>query len=103
MLLSWTVRVYIILSPSMLTTTDGRLSSRTEKQGISKRFLEYFRSIDSTLGQRAIGPDQTISGKFQSSVNDGIHHARTFDEQQGVTKKVGGVSALLPLFVPMRC
>lgn len=73
-----------------------------EKQGISKRFVDYFHSIDSTLGQKALGPDQTISGKVQSSVSGGISQARSFNEQKGVTKKVGDVSALLPLFVSMR-
>ncbi|KAF9650386.1 hypothetical protein BDM02DRAFT_1415941 [Thelephora ganbajun] len=60
-----------------------------KKQGISKRFLNYIHSIDSTLGQKAIGPDQTISGKVQSSVSDGISQAKAFNEQKGVTKKVG--------------
>ena len=83
-------------------TTVGRFSS-TEKQGISQRFISYFRSIDSTLGQKALGPDQTISGKVQSSVSDGINQAKSFNEQKGVTKKVGDVSAPLPLFVFMWC
>jgi len=56
--------------------------------------MSYFHSIDSTLGQKALGPDQTISGKVQSSVNDGINQARSFNEQKGVTKKVGDVRAL---------
>ncbi|KAF9782512.1 hypothetical protein BJ322DRAFT_1076396 [Thelephora terrestris] len=60
-----------------------------KKQGISKRFLSYFHSVDSTLGQKALGPDQTISGKVQASVSGGITQARTFDEQKGVTKKIG--------------
>lgn len=90
------------LSPSILTTTVRRFSSRIEKQGISKRFLDYFHSIDSTLGQKALGPDQTISGKVQSSVSDGINHAKSFNEQKGVTKTFGDVSALPPLFVPVR-
>jgi len=60
-----------------------------KKQGISQRFLGYIHSIDSTLGQKALGPDQTISGKVQSSVSDGISHAKSFNEQKGVTKKVG--------------
>jgi len=60
-----------------------------KKQEISKRFLEYFHSVDSTLGQKALGPDQTISGKVQSSVSGGINQAKAFNEQKGVTKKVG--------------
>jgi hypothetical protein len=95
--------VFITLYPSILTTTLRPFSSPTEKQGISKRFLSYIHSIDSTLGQKALGPDQTISGKVQSSVSGGITQAKAFNEQKGVTKKVGDVSAILPLFVPMRC
>ena len=83
--------------------SSRRPSFPTEKQGISKRFLDYFHAIDKNIGQRAIGPDQTISGKVQSSVSGGISQARAFDEQKGVTKKAGDVSALLPLFVPMWC
>jgi hypothetical protein len=60
-----------------------------KKQGISKRFLGYFQSLDSTLGQKALGPDQTISGKVQSSVSGGIIQAKSFDEQKGLTKKIG--------------
>jgi len=60
-----------------------------KKQGISKRCIDFFRSVDSTLGQRTLGPEQTISGRVQSSVSDGISQARSFDEQKGVTKKVG--------------
>ena len=90
--------MFITPSPPTLTTTARRLSSPIGKQGISERFISYFRSIDSTLGQKALGPDQTISGKVQSSVSGGINQAKTFNEQKGVTKKVGDVSALLPLF-----
>lgn len=72
-----------------------------EKQGISQRFLDYFHSLDSTLGQKALGPDQTISGKVQSSVSGGISQARALDEQKGVTKKVGDVRTFLPLSVPI--
>lgn len=85
--------MYIALSPLILTTTVRRFPSPTEKQGISERFISYFRSIDSSLGQKALGPDQTISGKVQSSVSGGISQAKSFDEQKGVTKTVGDVSA----------
>jgi hypothetical protein len=91
--------VSIILSPSIFTTTALRFLSATDKRGISKRFLGYFQSLDSTLGQKALGPDQTISGKVQSSLSGGITQARAFDEQKGVTKKVGDVSTFLSSFV----
>ena len=102
--------MFITPSQSILTTTVLRSSSQQRSKEfqnasltISKRFLDYFHSFDSTIGQKAIGPDQTLSGKFQSSVSGGISQARAFDEQKGVTKKAGDVSALLPLFVPMWC
>jgi len=60
-----------------------------KKQGISKRFVDFIHSVDSTLGQKALGPDQTISGKVQSGMSGGISQAKSFDEQKGVTKKVG--------------
>jgi hypothetical protein len=91
--------VSITLSPPILTTNALRFP--LEKQGISKRFLSYFHSMDSTLGQRALGPDQTLTGKVQSSVSGGIHQARAFNEQKGLTKKVGDVRTLHPLFFPM--
>lgn len=90
----------IALSPSIFMTTARRFPSQTEKQGISQRFTEFFHSVDSSLGQRALGPDQTISGKVHSSVSGGIVHARTFDEQKGLSKTVGDVRTLLPLFTP---
>ena len=91
MLLNWIVRVHH--SPSVDPHDDR--PSVIEKQGISKRFIDYFQSLDSTLGQKALGPDQTISGKVQSSVSGGISQAKAFNEQKGVTKKVGDVSSLI--------
>ena len=88
--------MFIALSPSILTTTVLRFPSVIEKQGISKRFLGYFNSLDSTLGQKALGPDQTISGKVQSSVSGGVSQARAFNEEKGVTKKVADVRTLPP-------
>jgi len=55
-------------------------------QGISKRFLHYFHSLDSSLGARALGPDQTISSKVQSTVNAAAQQAKTVDEQKGYSK-----------------
>ncbi|KAF8895307.1 hypothetical protein BD779DRAFT_1498721 [Infundibulicybe gibba] len=56
------------------------------KQGISKRFLNYFKSLDSSLGARALGPDQTITGRVQSTVNAATQQAKSVDEQKGITK-----------------
>jgi RNA recognition motif-containing protein len=56
------------------------------KQGISKRFLDYFHSFDTNLGARALGPDQTISGKVQSQITAATQQAKNIDEQKGYTK-----------------
>jgi len=56
------------------------------KQGISKRFLAYFHSLDTSLGARTLGRDQTISGKVHSTVTAATQQARTVDEQRGFSK-----------------
>ncbi|THV03806.1 hypothetical protein K435DRAFT_650353 [Dendrothele bispora CBS 962.96] len=56
------------------------------KQGISQRFLSYFHSIDSSLGSRALGPDKTISGKVQETLQAATQQAKTVDEQRGISK-----------------
>ncbi|KAF5382702.1 hypothetical protein D9615_002819 [Tricholomella constricta] len=56
------------------------------KQGISKRFLNYFHSLDTSLGARTLGPDQTISGKVQETVTAAAQQAKTVDEQKGISK-----------------
>ncbi|KAK7469441.1 hypothetical protein VKT23_003913 [Stygiomarasmius scandens] len=56
------------------------------KQGISKRFLSYFHSIDSSIGSKALGPDKTISGKVQETLQAATQQAKTVDEQRGITK-----------------
>ncbi|KAJ7600468.1 hypothetical protein C8J56DRAFT_9400 [Mycena floridula] len=57
-----------------------------QQRGISKRFLAYIKSLDTTLGAKALGPDQTISGKVQSSVSSASQSAKTMDEQKGYSK-----------------
>jgi RNA recognition motif-containing protein len=56
------------------------------KQGISKRFLNYITSLDSSIGARALGPDRTISGKVQSTFSSATQQARSVDEQKGFSK-----------------
>ncbi|THH14008.1 hypothetical protein EW146_g6268 [Bondarzewia mesenterica] len=56
------------------------------ERGISKRFLSYFHSLDSSLGNKALGPDQTISGKVASTLQQATQQARTIDEQKGISK-----------------
>ncbi|KAI0060308.1 hypothetical protein BV25DRAFT_1917916 [Artomyces pyxidatus] len=56
------------------------------EKGISKRFLGYFQSIDTKLGEKALGPEQTISGKVVSTLQNAQQQARTVDEQKGISK-----------------
>jgi len=56
------------------------------KHGISTRFLNYFQSLDKSVGERALGRDQTISGKLQATVGSATQQARAMDEQKGISK-----------------
>ena len=70
---------------------------KLEKQGISNRFLRYFHSLDKSVGERALGPDQTISGKLQSTVGKAVQQAKTVDEEKGYSKTFHDVCGFLPL------
>jgi hypothetical protein len=59
------------------------------EKGISKRFLNYFQSLDSSIGAKALGPEQTLSGKVTSTVQTATQHAKTVDEQKGYSKVAG--------------
>jgi len=61
------------------------------EKGISNRFLSYFQSVDSSIGAKALGPDQTISGKVTSTIQTATQHAKTVDEQKGYSKVAGDV------------
>ncbi|KAF8583324.1 hypothetical protein K439DRAFT_1390595 [Ramaria rubella] len=56
------------------------------KQGISKRFVSYLQSLDSTLGSRVVGPEKTISGKVQETLGEAQSKAKEVDEQKGISK-----------------
>ncbi|KDQ62243.1 hypothetical protein JAAARDRAFT_30127 [Jaapia argillacea MUCL 33604] len=56
------------------------------ERGISKRFLSYFNSLDTTVGSKALGPQQTISGKVQETFTAATQQARTVDQQRGISK-----------------
>ncbi|KDR82635.1 hypothetical protein GALMADRAFT_238067 [Galerina marginata CBS 339.88] len=71
------------------TLSDNILQKAIEidnKQGISKRFLNYFQSLDKAVGQRALGPDQTITAKLQTTVDSATQQARAMDEEKGLSK-----------------
>jgi hypothetical protein len=65
---------------------SAQTSSLIDKQGISKRFLDYMRGLDTTVGQKALGSDQTVSGKVQSTLKGARTRAKTIDEQKGYSK-----------------
>jgi len=49
------------------------------ERGISKRFLSYIYSLDSRIGEKAVGPDRKISTHVQETI-------RHVDEQRGISK-----------------
>jgi len=59
------------------------------KQGISSRFLSYFRSLDQGLGERLVGHEKTISGQVQTYVDAGTAKAREVDQNRGISKQAG--------------
>jgi len=56
------------------------------QRGISKRFLNYLSSIDTSLGSRLLGENQTVSGKAQEQVNYATAQAKAIDEKGGYLK-----------------
>lgn len=50
------------------------------------------RSFDKTLGERMAGPQQTVSGKLQATVEQASQQARTMDQQRGYSKAATDVS-----------
>jgi len=80
---------YIAKGYSLSDQILQRAIELDHQHGISQKFLTYFSSIDSTVGQKALGPDKTISGKMQEGVNAGLERAKTLDHQKGISKKAG--------------
>ncbi|KAF7778657.1 hypothetical protein Agabi119p4_3002 [Agaricus bisporus var. burnettii] len=57
-----------------------------QKQGISKSCLTYFNGLNSRLGERAFGAEQTVTGTVQAKVEEQIKQAKAIDEQKGISK-----------------
>ena len=57
-----------------------------EAHGISQKFLSYFHSMDKTIGERTLGPQQTVSAKLQATVEQATQQARSIDQQKGYLK-----------------
>lgn len=62
------------------------------KQGISKKFLTYFNQFDKTVGERALGKDQTLTGKITETLTNAHAQARSVDEKKGYTAIAHDVS-----------
>ncbi|KAN0087799.1 hypothetical protein V8E55_006420 [Tylopilus felleus] len=56
------------------------------KHGISKTFLSFMSGLDKSVGQRALGPDQTVSAKIQSTLTAAHTRVKSIDEKKGYSK-----------------
>ncbi|KAF9805636.1 hypothetical protein IEO21_08977 [Rhodonia placenta] len=78
---------YLARGYSLSDNVLQRAIELDNKHGISTRFLNYIQSLDTTLGQKALGPDKTISSKVQETIANATQQARTIDEQKGYSKQ----------------
>lgn len=51
--------------------------------------------MDTTLGEKALGKDQTISGKVQEALGQATAQARGIDQQRGISKNATDVSTIV--------
>ena len=82
---------YLAKGYKLSDTVLQRAIELDTQHGISKRFLSYLQSLDTTLGQKALGPDQTISAKVQEKLVQAQEQAKTIDQQKGISTKAGDV------------
>jgi len=66
---------YVLSEPILQRAID-----MDKKNGISQRFLNYIKSLDTTLGSKVAGPEVTLSEKV-------INTGKAFDEKQGISTK----------------
>ncbi|WWD17971.1 hypothetical protein CI109_102416 [Kwoniella shandongensis] len=57
------------------------------KQGISSRFINFFNSLDSTVGNKVVGENQTVSGKLTESAAVAVAKTREVDQSRGISAK----------------
>ncbi|KAL1673439.1 hypothetical protein EV122DRAFT_270471 [Schizophyllum commune] len=72
--------------------TDDILQRAIEvdkERGISQKFLAYLQNLDKTLGAKAVGPEQTLSGKALEAAHAATQQAKAIDEQKGISKTAG--------------
>ncbi|KAK7048099.1 RRM domain-containing protein [Favolaschia claudopus] len=71
------------------TLSDQILNKAIEidnSNGISKRFLSYLTQLDKTIGEKALGPEKTVSGKVTETVTSVTEQAKAADQQRGISK-----------------
>lgn len=56
--------------------------------------------LDKSAGQRALGPQQTVSGKVQSTLKEAHTRAKSVDEKKGYSKIAQEVYHL-PVFLAL--
>ena len=86
---------------SLTSNMASRTSScRTSRASIpqSVRHLQSEYRLATSLkhpiqGAKALGPEKTISGKVQETLANATQQAKAIDEQRGITKTAGDVSA----------
>jgi hypothetical protein len=59
--------------------------------------MNYFQQFDKAAGSRALGPDQTLSGKVQATLSNAAAQAKSVDEQKGYSKVAHDVCIVLRL------
>lgn len=69
-----------------LLQSQSQHNKSVEQHGISQKFLNYFQSMDKTIGERALGPQQTFSAKVQATVGQATQQARAMDQKKGYSK-----------------
>lgn len=57
------------------------------KQGISTRFLSFFNNLDKSVGNKVVGEDKTVSGKFNEGAAAVLAKTREVDQKGGVSSK----------------
>lgn len=73
-----------IVGPVTISLITGWVYA--DKKGISKRFLNYFNQFDQSVGARALGENQTLTGKAQDLLSGATTQARGVDKQKGYSK-----------------
>jgi len=58
-----------------------------QKQGISSRFLNFFNSIDHTVGSKLVGENHTVSEKINEQATFVVNKTKEVDQNRGVSAR----------------